>query len=291
MVEYTPEMPRGPVTKPVPEHIKIPKKEAPVVPVTDAKVVILPKVTAEKHSLEAARAKKLEKKPVPPLWETSAEFLPATAKFLMNCGIDPRYVNPVPMGQGFTHIVFSYHPEGQPPKVIKIPREASNPFMSTGFASDKENIDLVKKYFGPYAVPTELRRDPTTGKYLYVQDEVKGKPVTHLTETQSVRTQLADMARLNREMMRQTGNSLDFLGVPGFFSLIRHNIWHFISARSTFEVSNVLIDEQGKLRIIDDGLLKFTHVPVKQRTISEVGFNANRLIMRLYFGVDLKPKI
>ena len=163
--------------------------------------------------------------------------------------------------------------------------------MSTGYKDDNENIALVKKYFGGYAVPTELRLDSTTGKYLYVQDEVKGKPLTHLTETQSVRTQLADMARLNREMMRQTGQSLDFIGVPGGFSLMRHHIRHLFSAKSEFEVSNVLIDDTGKLKIIDDGLLRFRGAPLKQRMISEFGFLMNRLIMRLYFGVDLKPKI
>lgn len=289
MAELTPEISRPISPAKIPERIT-PQKEK-TVSQDIHREILAPSVMPAKHSLEAAKVKKLQKKPVPPLWKTRAEFLPATAAFLHNCGVDSQYVNPIPIGQGFTHIVFSYLPEGEHPKVIKIPRVISNSFMSTGYRDDKQNIDLVKKYFGAYAVPTEVRLDNKTGKYLYVQNAVNGKPVTHLTETQSVRSQLTDLARLNREMMRQTGHSLDFIGVPGFFSLMRHQIRHLFSKKSAFEVSNIFIDDTGKLKIIDDGLLRFKDVPFQQGMTSNIGFLLNRVIMRLYFGVDLKPKI
>lgn len=271
-------------------HIPIIKSPERMAPLDIHRDILAPSVTPEKHTLEAAKVKKLQKKPVPPLWKSQAEFLPQTAAFLKNCGIDPAFVDPKPMGWGFTHIVFSYLPDGQSPKVIKIPRASTNNYMTQGYHEDLDNIALVKKYFGEYSVPTELRLDPSTGKYVYIQDAIKGNPINHLTETQYARTQLVDMARLNREMMRQTGQSLDFLGIPGFFSLLRHHIRHIFSKNSSFEVSNVLIDDTGKLKIIDDGLLRFRNVPFKQRMISSLGFMVNRVIMRLYFGVDLKPK-
>lgn len=281
-----------------PEHVKdvspkkpdVQKKE-PAPPIDIRKVILAPEVIPPKHTIEAAKVKKLQKKPVPMLWETKAEFLPATAQFFRNCNIDPSRVDPKPIGQGFNHIVFSYLPEGEHAKVVKISRVASRGYMSTGYAEDKDNAALLTKYFGDYVVSTDVRQDPSNGKYLFVQDAIKGKAVNHLTETQSVRTQLADMARLNREMMRQTGASFDFLGVPGFFSLLRHNIRHFFSNKSSFDVSNVLIEEgTGKLKIIDCDLLRFRNVPLKQKLISYLGFFANRIVMRLYFGVDLKPK-
>lgn len=292
MVELAPEGLHSIAPAKVPEHKAMSKKN----PVTVAEVfgdatTVTSTVDVDKHSLEAIKAKRLEKKPAPRLWKEKAEFLPETAKFLRACGVNPDDVNPVPIGQGFTHIVFSYLPDGERPKVIKIPRAASNNLMTQGFEEDKENTELVKKYFGEYSVLTELRKDPETGKYLYIQDQVNGKPVTHLNETQSVRTQLADLARLNREMMRQTGHSLDFIGVPGGFSLLRHQVRHLFTAKSEFEVSNILIDENGKLKIIDDTLLRFRDVPLKQRSVSELGFLSNRLVMRLYFGVDLRPKL
>lgn len=246
-------------------------------------------VKRNEDSSEAIIAKKLQKKPLPSLWRDTSEFLPATVSFLANCGIQPDQVHPTPIGQGFTHIVFSYRPDGMPEKVVKIPRVLSPGLMSAGYHEDQENIALVRKFFGDYAVPTEVRLDNTTGKYLYVQDAVDGKPVTSLTGSQSVRTQLADLARLNREMMRQKHVSMDFLGVPGFLSLLRHQFWSIVSKKSSFDLSNILEDATGKLKLIDSGLIRFDNVPFKQKLISSLGFFTNRVILRLYFGVDIKP--
>lgn len=240
--------------------------------------------------IERAKEKKLAKEPEPMLWKEKAEFLPATASFLEHCGIDPKRVNPTPLGQGLTHIVFAYYPPEGDMKVVKIPRNTSVGFMSTGYHEDLDNVQLVQKYFGEHSVPTDIRLDTTTGRYLYVQDAVKGKSVTSLTESQNIRTQIADLARMNREMMRQKNVAMDFLGVPGFLTLLRHQFWSIISKKSHFELSNIMEDQNGKLKLIDVGLIRFDHVPFKQWLVSQVGFFVNRMIMRLYFGVDIKPK-
>lgn len=246
----------------------------------------------DKHSHEAIKAKKIQKKTPPPLWRERAEFLPATAEFFRRCGIDPQYVNPTPLGEGLTNVVFAYIAPDGSNKVVKLAREARKGFMSTGYEQDAQNIALVKKFFGEYAVPTEIHRDPETGKYLIVQDAVDGKAVTNKLETQSVRSQLVDMARLNREMMRQTGFSMDFIGVPGMLTWLRHQFRQIITNKSEFEISNILIDKEGKLKIIDEGLLRLKKSKTpKQWLGSTSGFLANRLIMRLYFGVDLQPDI
>ncbi|MFZ5535007.1 MAG: hypothetical protein ACOY3M_02525 [Patescibacteria group bacterium] len=243
----------------------------------------------DKHSLEAVKAKKAQK-PAPPLWRERAEFMPATAEFFRRCGIDPQYVNPTPLGEGLTNVVFSYIAPDGSPKVIKMARQMRKGFMSTGYDQDTENIALVKKYFGEYAVPTEIHKDPESERYLIVQDAIEGKAITNKIETQGVRSQLADMARLNREMMRQTGHSLDFIGVPGFLTWLRHQYRGILTKKSEFEISNILVDNEGKLKIIDEGLLRFKGVPLKQSSIANIGFMTNRLIMRLYFGVDLLPQ-
>ncbi len=247
------------------------------------------KVEIDKHSLEAVRAKKAQK-PLPALWRERAEFMPSTAEFFRRCGIDPQYVNPTPLGEGLTNVVFSYIAPDGSPKVIKMARQMRKGFMSTGYEQDAENIALVKKYFGEYAVPTEIHKDPDTNNYLIVQDAIEGKAITNKIETQGIRSQLADMARLNREMMRQTGHSLDFIGVPGFLTWLRHQYRGILTKKSEFEISNILIDKEGKLKIIDEGLLRFKGVPLKQSSIANIGFMTNRLIMRLYFGVDLLPQ-
>ena len=269
-------------------------REIPVNEVTrPAEVVVSlrPTVAMDKHSPEAIKAKKIAKKPLPALWGNRAEFLPETAAFLKGCGIDPDLVNPIPLGEGLTNVVFSYASPDGSQKVIKIARQARKGFMSAGYHHDAENIALVKKFFGSYAVPTELRQDQATGKYLMLQDAITGTPVTNKTESASVRAQLVDLARLNREMMRQTGYSMDFIGVPGMFTWFRHQFRQIITRKSEFQLSNIFMDQSGNLKIIDEGLLRFGKgLSLKQRLGSWSGFLANRLIMRLYFGVDLRPK-
>lgn len=247
---------------------------------------------ADKHSPEAIKAKKIQKLEPPPIWREKAEFLPATAEFFRNCGIDPNYVNPTPLGEGLTNVVFAYIAPDGSNKVVKLSRDARKGFMSTGYEQDAENIALVKKYFGEYSVPTEIHQDPKTGKYLIVQDAVHGKAITNKLESPSIRAQLVDMARLNREMMRQTGYSMDFIGVPGMLTWVRHQFRQIVTNKSEFEISNILVDQDGKLKIIDEGLLRLNKSKTpKQWMGSTSGFLANRLIMRLYFGVDLQPDL
>ncbi len=233
MVELSPE--RSRLTPAMPQIRKeIPHAESPKP--AEVAVSLRPTIAMEKHSPEAIKAKKIAKKPLPALWGGRADFLPETTAFLKGCGIDPERVNPIPMGEGFTNVVFSYAAPDGSDKVIKIARQARK------------------------------------------------------VESASVRAQLVDLARLNREMMRQTGHSLDFIGVPGGFTWLRHQFMQIITKKSEFQLSNIHVDSEGNLKIIDEGLLRFKNVSLKQRLTSYLGFFANRLIMRLYFGVDLMPK-
>lgn len=286
MAEFSPEYPGIPIKQPVKD---IPRNE--YTKPAETAVSIRPTIAMEKHSPEAIKAKKIAKKPLPALWGNRAEFLPAITAFFKNCGIDPERVNPVPMGEGLTNVVFAYQAPDGSSKVVKIAREMRKGFMSAGYEHDADNIALVRKYFGAYAVPTEIRKDPASPKYLILQDAIAGKPVTNKLESQSIRAQLTDLARLNREMMRQTGHSLDFIGVPGFLTWLRHQFRQIITRKSEFHLSNIHVDQHGKLKIIDEGLLRFKNVPFKQWVVANIGFLTNRLIMRLYFGVDLQPHV
>lgn len=246
----------------------------------------------DKRSPEAIKAKKIQKQEAPAWWQERAVFLPATESFFRACGIDPMYVNPIPMGEGLTNVVFLYEKPGEPKRVVKVAKEGPKGFMSNGIVEDAENIALVKKYFGAYSVPTEIRTDPATNRSLIVQEMISGKAVTNSIDTQDIRAQLADLARLNREMMRQTGYSLDFIGVQGLSTWFAHQFRRIVTNKSEFQLSNIIVDDTGKLRIIDEGLLRFGKgLTVKQRLGSASGFVSNRLIMRLYFGVDLQPEL
>lgn len=91
--------------------------------------------------------------------------------------------------------------------------------------------------------------------------------------------------------MKDTGNSMDFIGVPGFFSWARHQVRKFFEQKSVFDLSNLILDGQGKIRIIDYDMLRFRNVTPKQAFISRLGFNMNRFVMKSYFNLDMKPKV
>lgn len=220
-----------------------------------------------------------------------AEFLPSAKKFFENCGLDPARINPVPLGEGFTHVVFSYtSPEGRA-QVVKVSKPETEGLMNKGRRDESENINLITKYFGAFAVPTEIRSDPTTGKYVIIQDAVKGAPITNKSQTPEIDAQLAELMKCNRRLMKDTGHSMDFIGVPGFLSWARHQFKKFFERTSVFEISNLLLDEQGKIRIIDYDMLRFRNVTPKQAMISRLGFNMNRFVMKSYFNLDMKPKV
>jgi hypothetical protein len=223
--------------------------------------------------------------------QVKAEFLPSAKQFFENCGLDASRINPVPLGEGLAHIVYAYtSPEGKA-QVIKISKPESTGLMNQGRRDESENIRLITKYFGQFAVPTEIRSDPTTGRYVIIQDAIEGKPITNKSQTPEIDAQLQELMRCNRRLMKETGSSMDFLGVPGAWSWARHQFRRFFTRTSEFEVSNLLVDPQGKIRIIDYDMLRFRKISLRQRAISNLGFTANRFVMNAYFGVDMKPKV
>ena len=95
------------------------------------------------------------------------------------------------------------------------------------------------------------------------------------------------ITELNQKLFTEKKLALDFVGMPGFISWIQKQFSKLIMRKSVFEVSNLLIDEKdGRVYIIDYDLFNFS----KKRLISSFGFFVNRLMMKHYFGVDIKKK-
>lgn len=220
-----------------------------------------------------------------------AEFLPSAKLFFENCGLDSSRIDPIPIGEGYNHMVFAYHSPESVEKVIKIPKPETQGLMNKGRRDESENIHVITKYFSQFTVPTEIRSDPATGKYLIIQNVVEGDPITNKSQTPEIDVQLAELMRCNRRLMKDTGHSMDFVGVPGIVSWARHQFHQFFERTSVFEISNLILDTQGKIRIIDYDMLRFRNVSPRQGFISRLGFNVNRFIMKTYFGVDMKPKV
>jgi hypothetical protein len=256
------------------------------------------KTTLEKIKADAANNPSVQLAPLQEVvstffdtsFEKKAEFLPSTKLLFNAVDVDASRVNPVPLGEGLNHIVFSYaSPDGRQ-RVVKIPRESTQGMMVGGHTDERENIDLVQKYFPQYAVPTEILTDQNTGAYVITQDVVKGTPITNKSRTKEIDMQLKDIMKANGKLMKETGHSMDFVGVPGFLSWVKHQYKKIFTRTSVFEVSNLLVGDDGKIRIVDYDMLRFKNISLKQRFISDLGYATNFYIMKWYFGVNVKGK-
>lgn len=222
------------------------------------------------------------------LWQGKAEFLPDTVSFFHRCGIDATLVNPVPMGEGLNHVVFEYMSKEGGKKVIKVPRESTKGMMNNGTHDERENITLVMKYFPDFAVPTQIKIDPDTKNYIVVQDAVEGTPVTNKSQTNEIDMQLQEIMKANRLLMKETGFSMDFVGLTGVMGWAKHQFKQFFTRKSVFEVSNLLVDAKGNIRIIDYDMLRLNNVSLYQGLVARAGFGINYYLMKWYFGVDMK---
>lgn len=219
----------------------------------------------------------------------SAVFLPEVVRFFENCGIQSKYVDPVKIGKGANHTVFMYSPPGEEAMVIKIPNESAS--LSESELEEKRNINVIQKAFGKYTLPTEVRKDQSSGKYCVVQKAVKGRAVTNKNYKEgTIQAQLSEIISMNHKLYEEQGISLDFVGMPGFTTWVKRQFKKFLLRESEIEVSNLIVNEEdGKVYIIDYDLLEVKgNVGIKKKAVSVLGFFVNRVLMKHYFGVDIK---
>lgn len=192
----------------------------------------------------------------------------------------------VAIGEGLNHKVYRVEEPGKPKQVVKVPKASTQGMMVNSQEHEVQNATLVKKFFGGYAVPTEVVSQ--NGSYALVQDFIEGNSVTSHTTSTKVRAQITDIMRLNREMMRQTGRSLDFLGAAGTLGWAKYQIRKIFDKNSEFTFANLMVDPQEQIHIIDNDTFQFSGVPPLQWITSHLSFFVNRLAMHWYFGVDMK---
>jgi len=217
--------------------------------------------------------------------EPNAVFTNETKELLIKCGINPDHVNPIPMGKGANHTVFSYSIPGQEKQVVKIPNPKSVGTLTKGMIEEDANIATVVKAFPRYSIPTSVKKDPNSDQYCIVQQAVEGVPLTQLNCTPELKKQLLYILSLNHRLIETQQISLDYVGMPGFFTWINRQF----KRHGPFEVSNILINKQGQLQIIDYDIFDFNHgSSIRHKIASKVGFIANRFLMHHYFGVDIQ---
>lgn len=225
----------------------------------------------------------------------SASFTKPITEALSRCNISIEHINPVPLGQGANHVVYEYDPPGEHKKVIKIAKTASHTTLThDGGRGAEEGISIAQKAFGSYAASAEVRIDPKDpDRYFVIQDLVKGKAITNhrIKNNPYLKRQLAEIVHKNNVLYKNHKMSLDFVGMPGFVGWIKSQFKKLLLRKSEFEVSNIIEDENGALKIIDFEYFRLAdHVKLKQRFLNFIGMQANRILMKHYFGLDIKKE-
>ena len=151
------------------EKSTIPTKPSPFTQMKNENVTSSPNLSVEASS----------QTPIPVF---NATFTKDVSDSLTRCGVQVEYVNPVALGQGANHIVYSYQLPNEAPQVIKIAKEVSGTTLTHGGANgESEGIDLAQKVFKHYAANTEVLVDPKNkDKYYVIQDAINGKTISNL---------------------------------------------------------------------------------------------------------------
>jgi len=212
---------------------------------------------------------------------------------LLRSGIQVDYVNPTPLGTGANHLVYSYTVPQERPRVIKIAKTKSVTTLTYGGSQgEKEGIDLARKVFGSYAADTTVKDDPkNTNKYFVVQEAVRGKSISNkrYKEDAQIRNQLVEIVKLNNKLYTEKKMCLDFIGMAGFKGWFKKQFKKLFFKNSEFEISNIIENEEGKLKIIDFEYFDLNNkVGLKKRIINRIGMEVNRFLVKHYFKLDIK---
>lgn len=244
--------------------------------------------------------------PITPALETKAPIKTVTEKpyytssfthdisdSLSRSGIQVDFVNPTPLGEGANHLVYSYLIPQEPPRVIKIAKTKSVTTLTHGGSQgEKEGIDLAKNTFKEYAADTSVQDDPLNkDKYIVVQEAVKGKPISNIRikGSSQMQNQLSDIVKLNSKLFKEKRMCLDFVGMAGFKGWFKKQFKKLFFKDSEFEVSNIIENEEGKLKIIDFEYFDLNQtVDFRKRVVNRIGMEVNRFFMKHYFSLDIK---
>lgn len=270
------------------QHINTTRVEVPILSSTE---IILPHEAAVKIRTTVHNQPKLtltqQSKPV-----YSAVFRKDLEASLVRCGIHTKYVNPVPIGVGANHVVFYYSEPGLPEKVVKLGKSLTIVSMTYGKDEEQENFRIAQRHFKSYPAAAEVRIDPQNPSFFCViQELVHGTPLTNklIKENADIQRQLKEIVHYNNELYRQEKMSLDFVGMSGFSSWLKSQFTKLLFRKSEFQVSNILVDSNNILKIVDLEYFKFkNHISLGKRLLNLIGFSVNRILMKHYFGLDIK---
>jgi hypothetical protein len=196
------------------------------------------------------------------------------------------------LGAGLQHRIYEYAENGQP-KVLKV--LLPNRLLRFPTAPEaRQDLELVSKYFGPFAVEPARVISLGDGSYAIAQRRLgKFRGITRDDlRDGAVRQQVLEIVRRNRQMMQETGRGLDFLGREGQ----RKSRAALIGLGQTPTISNLVVESQPdgseRVRLLDTDLENFrpgahTFRDLRSSWAARLAFEINRFLIKRFFGIDV----
>lgn len=218
-----------------------------------------------------------------------ADFTKDTLLFFQHVGIDPFKVDPIPIGLGANHAVYRYETPEAAQRVIKLTRPGGPLSKMNKGISEKENIELIREYFGDYFPKTEFIEDPLTMINCQIQDVVEGVPITDKNYTFEIQKQLERMALMNKRAVTEKQISLDFVGMHGFIKWMAKQLNKLIFKKGTAEIANVLVDRHGQVKLIDTDFYRFNdpRQSSREHLFAKIAYFFTQRFMKHYFKVNV----
>jgi len=218
---------------------------------------------------------------IPPTNCETGQLDPKICELLDSCGISPLLINPIPIGRGGNHLVYS---DLDREWVVKVPINQRIGTVGSAF-EEEENINLYLHYFHGYSVPTTFLK--SAQGYCAVMDYVDGCAPTSSDMTESiygndVLRQLKGIIEHNRRLMLETGKMIDLVGLEGLLYYFSGRLPLGMPARLT----NLRICNDN-LFIVDYDLVRFVDVysPL-DRVKSMFAYRLNVMMLKHYFNTD-----
>jgi hypothetical protein len=157
------------------------------------------------------------------------------------------------------HIVYQYGNK----KVIKFPFGPIYLFDSIdAYNKAARDFKLIKRYLKDYIVNFKIffYEHNKHKKYCIIQDFVVGKPY-RLSDSKNLplKKQLLKIVSANRKMEKETGFVLEYFGIKVL-------VFHFFFQR----MDNVIVTQDNRLKIIDNGLISAIKPITKSKILTFV---------------------
>lgn len=211
---------------------------------------------------------------------------PKVARILEACGIELSGVSPLPIGTGGNHLVYR---STDFEWVVKIP---INQHIGTVANVDEErrNLESYLEYFGDYAVPAQVM-ESNVG-YCTVMRYIAGRVITANDISQFywlegrnltyVGRQLEEVVEYNNRLVAEQKRFLDLVGLYG----LPYSLAGLCTGGSASRLTNVLVDDCGKLHIIDYDMLDLCPRTPFDKVKSIFAYQLNRQTLGRYYNLS-----